>query len=399
MIRNLKVINFRSIQKLQNIELAPITVIYGGNGTGKSSLLYALLTLKNIILNTNQPLDSFFNLLIANLGGFQQVVFDHVVEQPITLGIESEMEKSVINYEVSVQPNRGVITLRVKGDFNLRLPLEVTFPYPGNQSITADISYSGFKYSTTWNGFTALQVNPEQPSAEAEGAARLVQTILNSPVEAIRQADFVPLRRGFLRPFYQVVSMSPVLVTEEEVATLLAQDPYLPGKLSWYLQDITGREFRVHSPPGQAIFYPQTVDQRSGVTTELVNDGFGTNQLIYFLAKALRSDTRLVCAEEPEINLHPTSIRKLAQAMIHMVKEEDKQFLISTHSESLVLALLAQVAKHELEPKELACYLTTKPKKATHFERQVVTDSGQVEGGLKSFMESELEDLKAFFED
>jgi len=48
----LKISNFRAIQK-QEIELAPITVVYGANGAGKSSLIYALLTLKTAILNSN----------------------------------------------------------------------------------------------------------------------------------------------------------------------------------------------------------------------------------------------------------------------------------------------------------------------------------------------------------
>ena len=50
---NLEIKNFRSVKE-QKIELAPITLVYGANGAGKSSLLYALLTLKNIILNPNQ---------------------------------------------------------------------------------------------------------------------------------------------------------------------------------------------------------------------------------------------------------------------------------------------------------------------------------------------------------
>ena len=42
--------NFRSIKQL-DLEIAPITVLYGHNGTGKSSALYAPLTLKNIVTN------------------------------------------------------------------------------------------------------------------------------------------------------------------------------------------------------------------------------------------------------------------------------------------------------------------------------------------------------------
>ena len=42
--------NFRAIRE-QELDIAPITVLYGMNGTGKSSVLYAMLTLKNIVLN------------------------------------------------------------------------------------------------------------------------------------------------------------------------------------------------------------------------------------------------------------------------------------------------------------------------------------------------------------
>jgi len=56
--------NFRSIKE-QVIELAPINVVYGPNGAGKSSLLYSLLTLKNVVLNPNQQPGGFFNYVFA----------------------------------------------------------------------------------------------------------------------------------------------------------------------------------------------------------------------------------------------------------------------------------------------------------------------------------------------
>lgn len=396
MIKSLKINNFRSIQKAEDIELAPITLVYGGNGTGKSSLLYTILVFKNMVLNSNRPLDTFFNLAVANMGGFEQVIFDHRKDLTMVLGISVEQAQMRLRYEVSMGLNRGEFALEVKGDWNLKMPLAVTFPYPANQQVESTLRVGENKYTVIWNGFVASITVPPDATPEMQGEVQRSLTLLNRPTEALRQVDFVPLRRGFFKPQYQEVPVSSDLVGEDEVATLIAKDPYLPGKLSVYLEEITNREFRFHVPLGTSFFYPQTVERSSGLTTELVNDGFGTNQLVYFLAKALRSETRLVCAEEPEINLHPTSIRKLAQAMTRMVKEEEKQFLISTHSESLVLALLSQVAKHEFDPKDLTCYLATKRKKATRFERQDITDTGQIKGGLKSFMEAELEDLKVF---
>lgn len=396
MIRSLKVINFRSIQKAEDIELAPITLVYGGNGTGKSSLLYSVLVLKNVLLNPNQSVDGFFNLTAANLGGFEQVVFDHRKTTTMALGISLEQDKVQLKYEVSLGLNKGQFNLEANGQLKLRMPLEVTFPYPANKTAEPTLAIGENKYTVRWNGLVVVQVVPVVANDETAEVARKVNALLNSPVEALHQVDFIPLRRGFFKPQYSAVSVTPVLVGEEEVATLLAQDPYLRGKVGHYLEEATNREFTSHTPLGTAMFFLQTTDRSSGLTTELVNDGFGTNQLVYLLAKALRAEARFVCIEEPEINLHPTSVRKLAQTITRMVREEEKQLLISTHSETLVLALLSQVAKHDIEPKDLACYLATRTKRTTHFERQQVNEKGQIEGGLKSFMEAELEDLKVF---
>lgn len=397
MLNRLKIGNFRSLQKTQEVELAPITLIYGGNGAGKSSLIYALLVLKNMVLNPNQQPDAFFNLLVTNLGGFEQVVFDHRKQDAnMVLGVSIQEGTTQLDYAVSIKLNNGEFTLQAKNDFKLALSLEVTFPYPSNRNADTMLVVGNNKYSVKWNGLTASLTIPPEATPEAQEEAKRINVLLNLPIETIRQVDFVPLRRGFFKPQYTQVPISPTLVGEDEVATLLAQDRYLSGKLSQYLQDITNREFILHAGLGTAFFSPESCDKLARITTELVNDGFGTNQLVYVLAKALRPDTRFVCVEEPEINLHPTSVRNLAQAIVRMVKEEEKQFLITTHSEALVLALLSQVAKHDIRPDDLACYLASKAKKVTHFERQSVNDKGQIEGGLKSFMEAELEDLKVF---
>jgi predicted ATPase len=121
------------------------------------------------------------------------------------------------------------------------------------------------------------------------------------------------------------------------------------------------------------------------------------NQLVFLLTKALRSDVRIVCIEEPEIHLHPSAQRKLAQALVDIAQNENKHFIITTHSETFLMALLAEVARGRLAPKQLACYWAVKKGKEAQFERQQVNEQGQIEGGLASFMEGELEDLKAFF--
>ena len=94
--------------------------------------------------------------------------------------------------------------------------------------------------------------------------------------------------------------------------------------------------------------------------------------------------------------MHPTAVRGVAKVLVKIIRDEGKRFLISTHSESFLSALLALVAKGEIEPSNLACYFAKKEKKATEFERQLVNEKGQIEGGLTSFIEGELDDLRPF---
>lgn len=387
--------NFRSIRQ-QEVELAPITVVYGPNGAGKSSLLYALLTLRNVAMNPNQKSNGFFNYGFANLGGYEAVVFDHQKRQDIGLSLEQAPDdsNSPAKYEIAIGASGGALALNV-GKLDIALRVSVSFPYPGNQPTTQECELAHSPLKVTWNGLAAkVASQDEQP--RAQNAAAALAGLLNAPVESLRRLGMVPLKRGFDKPSYSSVPITPSLTTADEVASLLAGDKYLVGRVSHYLESVFERDFRVHTTPGTAMFSLDSTDRETGTATELVNDGFGVNQTVYFLARCLHSDTELVCVEEPEIHMHPAAVRRIAGVLVQIVQKERKRFVISTHSEQLVLSLLALVAKRELAPSDLACYLARKEQKATKFERQKVTEDGQIEGGLGAFMEGELEDVKAF---
>jgi len=394
MIVGLKILNFRSIRN-QEIKLAPITVLYGRNSTGKSSVLYSLVVIKNVILNPNQQSLGFFNLGFINLGDFQKVVFDHKDKNPIRFEMELHEDEVKMNYELMIRGSEGMFALKTDGKFKIELKLDVNFPYPLNREDRRVIRFDEESFTITWNGVNAQVTSEKQGSESLEKAQKIIR-ILNGVAEAIRSIDFIPLRRGFSKPSYSIVGQTPLLLTEEEVATYLANNAYLEGKVSTYLEEVLNREFRIRNPPGTAMFYLYTVEKSTGLMTEVINDGFGVNQVIWLLAKCLRDDVSFLCIEEPEIHLHPTALRKLARVMVKMIKKESKRFLISTHSETFVTALLSLVAQGELKPDELYCYLVDKKEGETILERQEVKENGQIEGGLASFMEAELEDLKAF---
>lgn len=373
------------------MDLAPLTVVYGPNGAGKSSLIYALFTLRQIFSNSNQPLDALFNFTFINLGNFKAVVYNHRDELPIQLGIEGLWNDFKLLYQLTLNPQKSTFALEIgdKGTLNIA----TTFPYPVNQRASISIPLDSESYQVVWDGINVIQC---QGSSGWERKATQLMETLNSPVRELRSTEIVPLRRGFTKPFYSPVGLGPIILSEDELATFIGRDPYLHGSISSRLEQIMGRDFRIFTPPGTATIYLQSVERKTGLTDDLVNDGFGINQLVYLLAKCLKPGACLICIEEPEIHLHPTAVRRLAEVLGEIATKEGKQFLISSHSETFVLAFLDLVAQEKLKPEDLAFYFVQRKDKETQLEQQEVKANGQIEGGLSSFMEAELEGLKAF---
>jgi len=84
MLTQLDVQNFRSIEHGE-VKFAPITIFFGPTSAGKSTLFYALLVLRNFILNPNQASDGLFSFGFQNLGGFEACVFNHAVTKSVVV--------------------------------------------------------------------------------------------------------------------------------------------------------------------------------------------------------------------------------------------------------------------------------------------------------------------------
>ena len=416
--------NFRSIKEL-DLELAPITVLYGHNGTGKSSALYAPLTMRNIVDNPNQEVSGFFNYGFTSLGSFKEVVFNQNPNNEMELGISLEaapvplidqygMETGgydvVIDYRIACLNNStGSLQFKIvlydwEGDTKTPIDLmrEVTFPDRKSNYELLKVKESGKTF--TWNGISTNEVTlhpgDEWFDVNPHEVVNKGIEYINLPIGKLQQVSFVPLGRGFFHPMYSLGNRNGSATTsEQEVTDLLATEKHIEYAVSQRMEQILNRNFHVRADIGSGsnLFSLDAIDRQTGLGAGLVNDGFGVNQLVYMLAKVLHPDAGIVCIEEPEIHLHPTAIRRLVHALAEIVGESgDKRLLISTHSEQFIMSLLALVAGGSYAPDDLAIYLVSKEGKASEFQRQPVSENGQIEDGLSSFLEGELQDMKVF---
>jgi putative AbiEii toxin of type IV toxin-antitoxin system/AAA domain-containing protein len=386
MLTKLEVHNFRSIESCE-VEFAPLTIFFGPTAGGKSTLFYALLVLRNFILNPNQVLDGLFNLGFQNLGGFDACIFDHKLSN--SMGVTAHFDRR--SYGVLLR--KGDADILETNEF-LPMTTKVPIPYGANQ--TFPFPYSNDEYTVNWNGF-ASTVSSKSGTPEIQAKAVKIAEALNQPVEAIKRIDICPHRRGFFKPSYTPSPLTATPTSEDEVATIIINDQNSPPRISINTVEIFDRDFRTHTAPGTATVFFQTTEQKGArIPGLLVNDGFGVNQVVYMLAKIHRPDVETILIEEPEIHLHPTVIREFARVLIHLATSEGKQLAFTTHSVHFLLSILAGVKEGLLRPEQLRCYYVSREKKHTVFNHEAVSKDGQISGGLSSFTEGEVKDIKSF---
>jgi hypothetical protein len=89
LLKHISLTSFKSFKNKADVPLAAITLIYGANSSGKSSIVQALMLLKQTIEAaqfTAAPL-VFRSKRYLDLGSFQNIVADHDISKPIEISL------------------------------------------------------------------------------------------------------------------------------------------------------------------------------------------------------------------------------------------------------------------------------------------------------------------------
>ena len=292
------------------------------------------------------------------------------------------------------------------------LGMDIAVPYQGNQQVDgvfalttrlpsseeeADLDPGTVSGTLHWNGITLLARLTSDAGTYSDEIGHLNRRA-NLPSELARKTGFVPLRRGFSKPTYNLVNVSHTLSSEDEVASLLTSytERFGQYEISSFVEKVANRRIQTQGQIGTSTFSIDSIPTGKGVPASIVNDGFGINQLVYMLTVCLYSRYKIVAIEEPEIHLHPSMVRELAIALSELAVEKDRRLIVSTHSETFVVALLSQIAAGKIKTDDVSFVLAENPNGSTVLTQQKANRNGQIEGGLRAFMASEAKDLVDF---
>ncbi|MCB1097257.1 MAG: AAA family ATPase [Verrucomicrobiae bacterium] len=88
-ITKITIENFKGIRERVEIPLRPITLLFGANSAGKSTLLQALLYFRELLERQNADADQLLaSGEMIDLGGFRQLVHGHNLTRKVRIGVE-----------------------------------------------------------------------------------------------------------------------------------------------------------------------------------------------------------------------------------------------------------------------------------------------------------------------
>ena len=398
--------NFKCFQRI-SVDPKLITVFIGPNGTGKSGVLQALLLLKQSRSNVD-PLT-----LNGKLVRFAP-------EEFMWQGPESRSDgvRLSLSWYSSIDLEEALGPLKFKADLEYSRQAHLTTDRGSTKWVSSgqeyEISFDRNRpevQATTPRGLIQYQVLPAINSFRVTSGAGedpslpLWNQLSQVPEKTLANLKMVPAARGLTRSVYDLGPESSEDISgadglgaqEDNTATTLAYSRREVERLSQLMKQITGVGFRVDTIPPQSA---KPVSESLAGDLSILAEGFGTNALVHLLFEIVRTvPGATVLIEEPEIHLHPKAQADLASVLVEEAKSDGKQMIIATHSEHILGRFLTLVAEGRLSADELAIHSFEKDEKGVCSASEIeVTDRGQVSGGLKSFFETDLDEMRRYVE-
>jgi hypothetical protein len=439
MFTQLRIQNFKAWKDTGNIRLAPLTVFFGPNSSGKTSLLQFLLLLKQTAQSPDrkQVLNFGGSHSYIDFGGWSEVVFGG--DSPRALCFE-------FTWEVPSAPRAED---RERGALDGAL---MSFGAEIGPTTSAPISVREFLYKVSqlpalapfWVG---MRHNPEANSYELSSSLRLVRSKSNLAVSAPgrfyglpkalatsvvgdlefqleQQLDSTrylgPLRQASNR-LYRWSGEAPAdvgFLGENTVAALLAAQMRVLrlaegerihfGELlaRWLVRMGLLESFEVKSVESEASLYRVMVrTPGSPRQVNLPDVGFGVSQVLPVLVQLLYAerDSTLVF-EQPELHLHPRVQSELADLFIETIemRQEERprgiQCVVESHSEHFLRRIQRRIAEGVLASQQTALYFCKPGPDGSTIEELKLDEYGNISNWPENFFGDEVGDLAAMTE-
>jgi len=462
MITQLQIKNFKGWKDTGVIRAAPITLFFGGNSSGKSSIGHFLLMLKQTAqsLDRKSAIQTHVSGSPVNFGSYRDIVHGRKRGEPIEFSIEWETPEPMRLENTLSQKAWKAEHLR----FDCTLRCAAKAPH---QAIVGKFLYTaldavpltGKRTKLPWQLGLELKDGNESCYEAMDGALRLLgrkgrPAILGIPNRFYGFPDeffgyyqnaqsgqdlsleLEKLLRGvaYLGPLrihpdrvYPWLGNAPESVGydgRETISALLsARDRsfsfrrrghgrHLNEIIAMKLQElqlIHSFAIRPLSEHNQQQYEVKLRVNAHSEEVDLPDVGFGISQVLPVLVQLYYAPANsIIVIEQPELHLHPRAQALLADVLVDVLssrengEERNIQLFIETHSEHLLVRLQRRIAERSgernIQPGQVAAYVATSDGGSSQLTALEINESGQITNWPDNFFGDQMSDLVAISE-
>jgi predicted ATPase len=432
-ITRLWIKNFKAWADTGEIRLAPLTIIFGGNSAGKSSIPQLLLMLKQTAESPdrNRALHFGDERTLVDLGLYTDVIHDHDTSNELEFQVRWQLSPGF-------QIEDPIGEERFSGDeieFSATLsgetvPRVTQMKYQIMDKEEEMISLglrlekgSGEKYKLLHSGYRPIRQPgrawplprpqrfyrfPDEATAYYQNL-RLASDLALSLEETLRSVFHLGPLRDPPRRSYGWSGEAPDHVGARgnrfiEAILAGAKRAYnwkpktrtssLEEVVAWYLREMgLIHDFHVKLVGPKLKEYEVTVQTTpSSPQVYLTDVGFGVSQVLPVIVEAFYVPAgSTVIMEQPEIHLHPRVEAMLADLFVGAIGarehgvERNCQFLLESHSEHMLRRLQRKIAEEAISKDQVALYFIAQTEEGPVLEPLEVDDYGNIKNWPKDF--------------
>ena len=447
MLKRLRIQNFKGWIDTGDIDLAPITVLFGSNSSGKSSIGQFLVMLKQSV--QQQDRRTVFLLsgeqASVNLGTPEDIFYFHNTDNDISFDYLWNMgEKN--SFSISGE-KKTYDTLRFSGRVGVQ---NEKAPY---------LNVKKFLYQLYKGDVKQLSVGMKQENKGRQSDGKYV--LLNEGIELKRNrgrawklsdpikfygfpdtamayyqdSDFLqdlslqqevlfshffylgPLRSKSKR-IYSWTGANPESVGDD--GSLVIQSilsarhlgrklQFKPGGKNMEFEEVIGKalkkmelveDYRIKQIENRQDYEVKVKIKGTGNYVSLPDVGFGVSQVLPVVVQLFYApDDSIIFIEQPEIHLHPKAQSLLADIIVDAVNMREKakrkrlQLIIETHSEYLLRRLQMRVSDETLAINELKAYFIVNRNRHSELNKLNVDSYGNILNWPEGFFGDMEEDM------
>jgi predicted ATPase len=444
MLKKLRFKNFKAWKDSGEIRLAPLTVLFGTNSAGKTSILQLLLLLKQTAESPDRQraLQLGDSRTLIDVGTYGDAVHNRDVTQPLEIEFEwtlgeslqisdplsgTEYEGDAIGFGVSIQAGKRHQPFVRHFEYRLGHTGKTVLDVRMHQR------ESGNKFDLDSNHYKLVRHTgrawplpepvrfygfPDEATAYYQNTAFVSDLVLQLE-RMFRSIFYVGPLREYPKRLYlwsgEIPDHVGVKGDRAIEAILAAGDRAFNSKAKEKTKPLVRlvaerlrsmgliQDFEVKALGEHRKEYEVTVRTSAKLPeVKLTDVGFGVSQVLPVIVECFYVPRRsIVIFEQPEIHLHPRVQADLADLFVDAIRAREDatarecQFIIESHSEHFLRRLQRRIAEEELSADDAALYFVHTQGEGARIEELEVDQYGNIRNWPEGFFGDEMSDLVA----